>query len=169
MAEVIPIAVEPVAAAANFAETVALSQGDGAAHGVGSPASEAPLGASEGTAAPASAQTPAYAGAELSASKHDRAAHAAGQTVETPSERRLESGRTEAIGQAVEALEPAAVSGEIVASPGAPQAAQHLGSPPAQSEVSEKAWPSEIADKAKPERPKTLFRLWLDLAFGRKR
>jgi hypothetical protein len=170
---------------------------------VGSPSPEAPRGATEGTAAAAPAQAPAYTASELSASEHDRAAHAAGQTVEAPGERRLESRGSEAIDQAMEAVEPSAVSGEISASPGAQQAALHLGSPAAQSEakeasaaeiaaartadetppaaqVSSPAGPPhaspapekvepEKAGEPKGEKPKTFFRLWLDLAFGRKR
>jgi hypothetical protein len=144
MAELAPVTVEPVAAAAIFAETVAVFQGNGAANGMGSPAPEAPGGAAEGTAAPAPAQAPVYTAAELSASEHDRAAGAAGQTVEAPGERRLESRSSQSIGQALEAVGPASVPGEIAAGPGARQAALHPGPPAAQSEAGQEAKPSKI-------------------------
>jgi len=241
MAELAPVIMEPVAAAAIPAEALAAPQLDGAAHHLGSPTAEARDGAIEGSATAAAPEAAAQPAGVPPAPAHESMAPAARQKVESfdelaaaskaqveraaaslgmaaahpmppshaeageaPAERRLESRSFEAVTQALETMESAAIPGEIAAEPSAAEAAFHLGSPAAEGEAFavQKAVLVEIAaaeitlepvathastpmheapampagqkieakepEQPKRKEPKTLFRLWLDLAFGRK-
>ncbi len=234
MAELAPVIVEPVAAAALSAEAPAAPHLDGIAHHLGSPSAEARDGAIEGTAAAAAPEAAAQTADVPSVAAHESMAPAASQKIESfdelaaaskaqmeqaaaslgvaaahlmpsshaeaagaPAERRLESRSSEAVAQALETSEPAAISGEIAPEPNLAEAAFHLGSPAAQGEafaveeivlvemaaaeiavepaVQPPATPAadekiEVKSQGEPKRkqPKALFRLWLDLAFGRK-
>ncbi len=236
MAELAPVILEPVAAAALSAEALAVPHLDGAAQHLGSPSAAAGDRATQGTAAASAPETAARPAAEPSAPAHDRAADAARQKIESfdelaaaskaqvehvaaalgvhelpapdvqageaLTERRLESRSSEAVTQAVETLEPAAIPGETAAQPNAAEAAFYLGSPapegkpeafeeavlvdiaaaettaaraaagasaPMQDAQATPAGQKKVAgEELKPKQPKTLFRLWLDFAFGRK-
>ncbi len=107
---------------------------------------------------------------------------------EAPGERRLESRSSEDVRQPLESVEPAAIAAEAAPEPIAAETAPDLGSPAAQGEVFviEETTVVEVVEIAvepavveqeieaadpagtKRKEPKTLFRLWLDLAFGRK-
>ena len=123
------------------------------------------------------------------------AVEAAPEAVEAPSEWRLERRSSGDAAPIVEPLEPAPIPAETAAEHDAAEAAHHLGSPAAESEaaIHEKAAVLKtaaqeiavapvsvaappVADHAiedgKPagvkRKTKTLFKLWLDLTFGRK-
>ncbi len=86
MAELAPVILEPVAAAALSAEALAVPGLDGPARRLGSPSAQAGDGATQGTAAQSAPQTAAHPAAEPSASAHDRAADAARQKIEVKEE-----------------------------------------------------------------------------------
>ncbi len=86
MAELAPVVLEPVAAAAVSAEALAVPGLDGAAHRLGSPSAQAGDGATQGTAAQSAPETASHPAAEPSASAHDRAADAARQKIEVKEE-----------------------------------------------------------------------------------
>ncbi len=86
MAELAPVVLEPVAAAAVSAEALAVPGLDGAAHRLGSPSAQAGDGATQGTAAQSAPETASHPAAEPSASAHDRAADAARQKIEANEE-----------------------------------------------------------------------------------
>ncbi|MGO9483433.1 MAG: hypothetical protein ACLPX9_02450 [Rhodomicrobium sp.] len=116
------------------------------------------------------------------------AAPSQAEAEEAPGERRLESRSSEDVRQPLESVEPAAIAAEAAPEPIAAETAPDLGSPAAQGEVFvieettvvevatiavEPAIVEQIIEAADPagtkrKEPKTLFRLWLDLAFGRK-
>ncbi len=182
MAELAPVILEPVAAAALSAEALAVPRLEGAAQHLGSPSAQAGDGAIQGTAAASSPQTPAQPAAKPAASAHDRAADAARQA---PGERRLESRSSEAVTQPLASVEPAAIPGEIAAEPNAAEAAFYLGSPAPESKpgdveetvtggiaaaeiAAQRAAAGASGEQPKPKQKKTFFRLWLAFAFGRK-
>ncbi len=143
----------------------------------------------------------AVAAAEPAPAAHPSAPSQA-EAAEAPSEWRLESRSSSAVGQCLESAEPAAIPGQTAPEPDTAEAAPDLGSPAAQSEapaveeiVALEAPTAEIAvepavaaapapeavaptavqkievikpAETKRKEPKTLFKLWLDLAFGRK-
>lgn len=229
MAELAPIVLEPVAAAAIPAETFAAANLAGAAHDLGSPPAQAWNGAGQGTASAAAPEKAAPPPMEYPTPANDRgpiatrqkiesfdelaaaskarvehvaeslgiaAAHALPpshlQAPEAPGERRLESPGSEAFKQSLESIEPAAVSAEAAAGPGAAEAAHDLGSPAAESQVpveetvaieiaaagiaveppqltaAQRIQVEELLEPGRKE-PKTLFTLWLDILFGRKK
>jgi hypothetical protein len=100
------------------------------------------------------------------------------EAVEALSDRRLESLSSGDASEIVEAAEPARDAGQADSQPHIAEAAPDLGSPAAEGEI---AVAKEVAPKAEAaaipqakviqpaeKKRKTLFKLWLDLAFGRK-
>ncbi|MGO9983029.1 MAG: hypothetical protein ACLPIX_02315 [Rhodomicrobium sp.] len=200
MAELAPVILEPVAAAAIPAEAAsAQTLGKADAH-PGSPAAQSEAVAAQGTGSLKGPEAAIPAEVQPAAPAHDTAAVAAGQAVteDPPVERRLESRSSEVTAPA---LESARVPSEAAPEPNPAEAAFYLGSPAAESDASleEESVREDIAaaeaaaqpavrepapayaatvpsaglaasgekpEEAKPK--KTLFKLWLDLAFGRK-
>jgi hypothetical protein len=139
MAELAPPALEPVAAAAIFTEAAAPARRWEAAQNLGSPPAESEHSAVRGTIPAAATAHPADAAPALH-----------------PSASAYDS-ETASAGQTVESAgDPAADENPDEAARGAPAPAS--------------AQPIQVKkpDQTKPKEPKTLFKLWLDLAFGRK-
>ncbi len=164
MAELAPPALEPVAAAAIPAKAIAASIPAWATPGLGLQAPQAGNGAAQGAGVPGlAAQKAAEPPLQASAPAHDSQASPAGQKM-TFAEMAAESrNRVEAAvgGLGIAAAHPAPPQAEVptpaeakVTQPVAPAAAQKVG--------------IKKAAETKPRKHKTRFKIWLDLAFGRK-
>jgi hypothetical protein len=165
MAELAPPALEPVAPAPLPSKAAATAPHGGATQSLGSPPAQSEHGTVQGTAPPAAAAHSAAASAlEPSAPAHDSEAAAAGQTLKAASDPAPSENPAEAsfyLGSP--AVSDASQEEEAVRQDIAAAGARNGPEPAARQDVQVKE-PGEIKRK----QPKTLFKLWLDLAFGRK-
>jgi hypothetical protein len=166
MAELAPPALEPLAPAPLPAKATAPVPAGEATQNLGSPAAQSAHGAVQGTALPPAAPRPsATAALQPSAPADDSKAASTGQTIEAAGDPAPDQNPVEAafyLGSP--AIEDASLEEETVREDMAAAGRAREATVSTAGQDVQRAEPGEIKRK----QPKTLFKLWLDLAFGRK-